>query len=112
MQENVGWAVGFGILAGILAAALGMFFVGIKRYRKEVPVGSPFTKVVQVFVAAVRKWRVRETRGICNEDDDGMNGKNQLGQSGRITLARTKQLRYVMCQRQLYSTESTSFFFF
>ncbi|XP_031274929.1 protein NRT1/ PTR FAMILY 5.4-like, partial [Pistacia vera] len=95
IQENVGWAVGFGILAGILAAALGMFLVGIKRYRKEVPVGSPFTKVVQVFIAAVRKWRVRETRGICNEDDDGMNGKNQLGQSRRLTLARTKQLRFL-----------------
>lgn len=92
MQENVGWAVGFGILAGILAAALGLFLVGIKRYRKEVPVGSPFTKVVQVLVAAVRKWRVRETRGIYVEE----NGENQLGQSRRITLARTRQFRYII----------------
>ncbi|KAJ0044736.1 hypothetical protein Pint_05271 [Pistacia integerrima] len=94
--ENVGWAAGFGVLAGILAMALILFLVGFKKYRidKKRTEGSPFTKVVQVIVAAARKWRLSETRGgrgVCYEDDDG----KKLRQSRGRNLERTNQLRYV-----------------
>ncbi|KAI5342210.1 hypothetical protein L3X38_010085 [Prunus dulcis] len=53
LQDNVRWGLGFGILAGVL--------VGIKRYRKQRPPGSPFTTLAQVFVAAARKSHVNGT---------------------------------------------------
>ncbi|MBA0725985.1 hypothetical protein Golax_001843, partial [Gossypium laxum] len=58
LQDNVSWAAGFGVLAGSLAVALALFLIGMKRYRKQRPTGSPFTRVAQVFVAAARKWRL------------------------------------------------------
>ncbi|MFQ6646510.1 hypothetical protein Gotur_018965 [Gossypium turneri] len=72
LQDNVSWAAGFGVLSGSLAVALAVFLIGIRKYRKQRPTGSPFTSVAQVFVAAAKKWRVSEThggRGICYEDD-------------------------------------------
>lgn len=70
--------------------ALTIFLLGIKKYRKEDPVGSPFTGVAQVFVAAARKWQVDETRhgrgvyyGIPSE-----------GQPNTWIVARTDQFRY------------------
>ncbi|KAL4310073.1 hypothetical protein GQ457_01G004460 [Hibiscus cannabinus] len=72
-----------------LAAALGVFLAGIKRYRKQGPTGSPFTMLAQVFVAAAKKRRVSETyggRGICYEDDKT---------SGSYNLARTNQFRFL-----------------
>ncbi|XP_044461276.1 protein NRT1/ PTR FAMILY 5.4-like [Mangifera indica] len=94
IQENVGWAAGFGVLAGILAMALILFLVGFNKYRidKKSIKGSPYTKVVQVIVAAARKWRVSETRdgcGVCYEDDGG-----QPQSKGRIRQ-RTNKLRFL-----------------
>ncbi|KAI9156802.1 hypothetical protein LWI28_012471 [Acer negundo] len=91
IQDNVGWAAGFGVLAGALAVSLTMFLVGIKRYKKESPVGSPFSTVVQVLVAAVRKWRVSETRcghGIYYGDEKSESFKVQK-------FGRTNQLRFI-----------------
>ncbi|KAG8501849.1 hypothetical protein CXB51_004121 [Gossypium anomalum] len=44
LQDNVSWAAGFGVLAGSLAVALALFLIGMKRYRKQRPTGSPFTR--------------------------------------------------------------------
>ncbi|KAL5799285.1 hypothetical protein ACOSQ4_032169 [Xanthoceras sorbifolium] len=96
-QDNVGWAAGFGLLAGALAVALAMFLVGIKRYRKESPVGSPVTTVVQVLLAAARKWRVSETRGghgICYGDCDQGHKLGESYNKGK-RFARTDQLRFL-----------------
>ncbi|PON33948.1 Proton-dependent oligopeptide transporter family, partial [Parasponia andersonii] len=66
IQDNISWTIGFGMLATVLAASLLLFLLGIKKYRRQSPVGSPITVVAQVFVAAARKWHV-----------DGM--RNSLG---------------------------------
>ncbi|KAK0591594.1 hypothetical protein LWI29_004604 [Acer saccharum] len=101
-QDNVGWAAGFGLLAGALAVSLAMFLVGIKRYKKESPVGSPFTTVAQVLVAAVRKWRVSETRGghgICYGDEmssSSIDPGHKFAESYEIQkFDRTNQLRFL-----------------
>ncbi|KAF7824723.1 pentatricopeptide repeat-containing protein [Senna tora] len=97
VQDNIGWAISFGILAAVLAVAFGIFLSGIYKYRKQGPLGSPFTAVAQVFVAAVRKWRVNETRDgrrIFYGDaivEDAVVMETQTNK----TLARTKQFRFL-----------------
>lgn len=70
-QENVSWTVGIGVPAAAVGLAFGLLLVGARRYRREGPPSSPFTRVAQVLVSAVRKRRLRETRdgrGICYEN--------------------------------------------
>ncbi|CAB4298869.1 unnamed protein product [Prunus armeniaca] len=94
LHDNVGWGLGFGILAGVLMVSLLLFLVGIKRYRKKRPPGSPFTTLAQVFVAAARKWHVNETlncESVYYEDEKG--GATVEGQPQALVLSRTDQLR-------------------
>lgn len=87
VEDYVGWAVGFGLPTAAVAVALAMFLIGKGTYRRESPVGSPFTRVARVFVAAVRKWRVSETGSggrVCYDDDD----------DDRV-LARTNQFSFL-----------------
>lgn len=59
IQDNVGWALGYGLPTLGLAISIGIFLAGTRYYRHRVPAGSPFTRMARVIVAAVRKWRVR-----------------------------------------------------
>ena len=54
------------MLAIAMAVALITFVLGIKRYRKQGPLGSPLTTVAQVLVAAVRKWHVKDKFDNCS----------------------------------------------
>lgn len=84
--------------------SLAIFLLGMKRYRKHGPLGSPLTSVAQVLVAAARKWRVNETRDGCGAfHGDERDGPNRAGNSKARTMARTNQLRYVSFQWVLYS---------
>lgn len=90
VQDNIGWGWGFAIPALVVAAALGVFLTGTSRYRREVPVGSPLTKVAQVIVAATRKRRLSPENdgfGVCVEAGEG-------GDDMTRSLARTNQFRY------------------
>jgi len=96
-QDNVGWGVGLGVLAGVLGLALALFLLGIKRYRKEGPKGSPLTRLAQVFVAATRKWRVKATRGhhnYCYEEVQH-HEPHHLHEPKIHTLLHTLQYRWV-----------------
>ncbi|OMO95380.1 Proton-dependent oligopeptide transporter family [Corchorus olitorius] len=58
IQDNVGWTLGYGLpLVGLFISCM-IFLVGTPFYRHRVPAGSPFTKMAQVIVAAIRKWDV------------------------------------------------------
>ncbi|XP_056687743.1 protein NRT1/ PTR FAMILY 5.4 isoform X2 [Spinacia oleracea] len=77
VEENVSWTLGFSIATVAVGLALAVFVVGSSTYRKERPVGSPFTSVAQVIVAAIRKRHIIETttgRGLCYDDHDLGNG--------------------------------------
>ena len=79
-----------------MSVSLAIFFLGIKRYRKQGPLGSPLTTLAQVLVAVARKWRVNEMHdgyGVYRGDE--RDGSNRTGQSKARTMARTNQLRYV-----------------
>ncbi|XP_057976147.1 protein NRT1/ PTR FAMILY 5.4-like [Malania oleifera] len=88
VEDYVGWAVGFAMPTAAVMIALVLFLAGIRRYRRQRPVGSPFTRTAQVFVAAARKRRVigtlDEARGF------GVNEEAVVR-----TLARTHQFRFL-----------------
>jgi peptide/histidine transporter 3/4 len=58
IQDNVGWAVGYGLpTIGLLFSVL-VFLVGSPFYRHKAASGSPFTRITKVLVAVIRKWKV------------------------------------------------------
>ncbi|KAG0486248.1 hypothetical protein HPP92_008343 [Vanilla planifolia] len=58
VQDNVGWTIGYALPTLGLAISVVIFLVGTPFYRHKMPLGSPFSRMVQVFVAALRNWRV------------------------------------------------------
>ncbi|KAL2478170.1 Protein NRT1/PTR FAMILY 5.4 [Forsythia ovata] len=95
VQDYVGWNFGFGMLAVAVAASLLVFLIGSRTYRRQAPVGSPFTRMAQVVVAAVRKRRLseREGHGICQEEES--NGIGLEGGARIPTLVRTSRFKFV-----------------
>ncbi|XVF86015.1 hypothetical protein PTKIN_Ptkin17bG0166900 [Pterospermum kingtungense] len=58
IQDNVGWSWGLGIPTIAMALSIVVFLIGYPLYRILDPAGSPYTRVVEVFVAAFRKRKV------------------------------------------------------
>ncbi|XP_020259888.1 protein NRT1/ PTR FAMILY 5.2-like [Asparagus officinalis] len=58
IQDNRGFSIGYGIPTLGLGISVVIFLIGTPLYRHKVRTGSPFTQMVQVLVAAIRKWRV------------------------------------------------------
>ncbi|CAA7046160.1 unnamed protein product [Microthlaspi erraticum] len=95
IQERVSWSLGFSIIAGSVGIAIVVFLIGIPKYRKQIPVGSPITRLAQVFVAASRKWRLSSMRhhyGLCYEEED-KSGSTNVNRT--YLLARTNQFRFL-----------------
>ncbi|MCO5567271.1 hypothetical protein L7F22_020961 [Adiantum nelumboides] len=61
IQDNVGWGFGFGIPAGLMWLSIITFLFGAPLYFKEVPMGSPFTRLARVLVAAFKKRQISAT---------------------------------------------------
>ncbi|XP_062149159.1 protein NRT1/ PTR FAMILY 5.2-like isoform X2 [Alnus glutinosa] len=58
IQDNVGWSLGYGLpTVGLLFSVL-VFLLGTPLYRHKVAAESPLTRIGQVLVAAIRKWKV------------------------------------------------------
>ncbi|XP_028770000.1 protein NRT1/ PTR FAMILY 5.4-like [Neltuma alba] len=100
LQDNIGWATGLGVLVAVLALALAVFLLGIKRYKKEGPRGSPFTRMAQVFVAAIRKWRVKttsdpQTYWYGGEEHSTISHHHLQSQPMSHSLAHTNQFRFL-----------------
>ncbi|XP_028800208.1 protein NRT1/ PTR FAMILY 5.10 isoform X3 [Neltuma alba] len=74
IQDNVGWAFGFGIPCIAMVIALVVFSCGTWNYRFSIQGDgkSPFLRISKVFVVALRNWRTtpfaiaseEEARGI------------------------------------------------
>uniref|UniRef100_A0ACD5TFP5 Uncharacterized protein n=1 Tax=Avena sativa TaxID=4498 RepID=A0ACD5TFP5_AVESA len=58
IQDNCGWALGFGIPTVFLAVGIAGFLCGTRVYRYQKPGGSALTRTCQVAVAAIRKVHV------------------------------------------------------
>lgn len=59
IQDNLSWGLGFGIPCVFMTIALVVFLLGSKMYRYSVLTDqkSPFVRIGNVFVCAVRNWR-------------------------------------------------------
>ncbi|CAH9103505.1 unnamed protein product, partial [Cuscuta europaea] len=58
IQDNIGWGWGFGVPTIAMAISIVTFVFGYPLYRNLDPAGSPFTRLVQVCVAAYKKRKV------------------------------------------------------
>ncbi|BFG42907.1 hypothetical protein CerSpe_291810 [Prunus speciosa] len=58
LQDNVGWALGYGLPTLGLSLSILVFLLGTKFYRHKLPSESPFSRIAHVIVAALSKWRV------------------------------------------------------
>ncbi|XP_077234876.1 protein NRT1/ PTR FAMILY 8.3-like [Tasmannia lanceolata] len=66
IQENVDWALGFGIATFFIALAVVVFFSGTSIYRLQRPSGSPLNRILQVLVASLRKTSLKVPVDSCN----------------------------------------------
>lgn len=55
IQDNVGWGWGLGTPTVAMALSIIVFIIGYPLYRNMDPAGSPFTRLIQVCVAAFKK---------------------------------------------------------
>ncbi|KAL6906255.1 hypothetical protein ACP4OV_003856 [Aristida adscensionis] len=58
LQDNVGWAVGYTIPTVLMLFCFATFVAGSRTYRFKKMGVSPLTSILQVVVAAVRKWHL------------------------------------------------------
>ncbi|KAL0346135.1 UNVERIFIED_CONTAM: protein NRT1/ PTR FAMILY 3.1 [Sesamum radiatum] len=58
IQDNVSWGWGLGIPTIAMGLSLVAFIFGASLYKKIKPMGSPFVRVAQVIVAAVKKRNI------------------------------------------------------
>ncbi|XP_009401275.2 protein NRT1/ PTR FAMILY 3.1 [Musa acuminata AAA Group] len=92
IQDNVGWGWGLGVPTIAMGISVVSFAAGYPMYRRLEPSGSPFTRLAQVAVAAVRKRKVAMVADpSCLYENDDMDAPISL--CGK--LVHTKQLSFL-----------------
>ncbi|KAL5726181.1 hypothetical protein ACHQM5_009247 [Ranunculus cassubicifolius] len=92
IQDHVGWGWGIGIPTVIWFFSIVFFVGGYKMYRMLAPSGSPFTRLLQVIVAAFKK------RNLSKVSDPALLYENDDLDSSIIAdgkLLHTKQLKFL-----------------
>lgn len=92
IQDNIGWGWGLGVPSIAMAVSIVAFVFGYPLYRNMDPSGSPFTRLVQVCVAAYKK------RNLPLVSDAKMLYENEeldasISIAGR--LMHTKQMKFL-----------------
>nr|KYP62426.1 Peptide transporter PTR3-A [Cajanus cajan] len=91
IQDKVGWTIGYALPTLGLAVSVLVFLVGTPYYRHKLPSGSPLTRMLQVFVAATRKWKLhvpedpKELHELSIEEY-ARNGRNRIDQSSSLSF--------------------------
>ena len=73
VQDNLSWALGFGIPCMAMVAALVVFLLGTRTYRygTKGDEENPFLRIGRVFVTAVRNWRTSPSAIAFEEEARG-----------------------------------------
>ncbi|MCL7037981.1 hypothetical protein MKW94_016865 [Papaver nudicaule] len=92
IQDNIGWGWGLGIPAGAMLLSIIVFVIGFPLYRNLNPSGSPFTRLLQVIVAAFRK---RNLKMVSKDTVLYENEELDAAISTTGVLVHTKQLSFL-----------------
>ncbi|KAK2442756.1 protein NRT1/ PTR FAMILY 8.1 [Trifolium repens] len=68
IQVQLGWSWGFGIPTVTTILSIVVLAAGVRYYRFQKPMGSPFTRFLQVIVVSVKKHR----RGVLVENETSL----------------------------------------
>lgn len=93
VQVELGWAWGFGIPTGAMIASIFILAAGFTKYRYQKPMGSAFTRFLQVIVASVRNHTRGVEVGQQSLYEVDTRESHEIG--GAIKIAHTRQYRYV-----------------
>jgi len=88
VQENVSWAIGYGIATTCIGLALIGFLVGTPIFRQHVPCGSPVKSIFKVIVATFRNMSLEVP------DDSSLLYEVRSNHIQRIKLAHSDDFRY------------------
>ncbi|GLJ31706.1 hypothetical protein SUGI_0637380 [Cryptomeria japonica] len=59
VQDNRGWDAGFGITAGVILFGMVCILLRCNTYRNRIPQSSPLTRILQVFVVAIKNRKLK-----------------------------------------------------
>ncbi|XP_020094730.1 protein NRT1/ PTR FAMILY 8.3-like isoform X2 [Ananas comosus] len=92
IQENIGWALGFGIATLCITLAFVGYLLGTPIYRIRSSHGSPLESIFQVLIASFRKIRleVPKDSGLLYEADS-----KRSNDSEQTKLAHTDDFRFL-----------------
>ncbi|XP_022964557.1 protein NRT1/ PTR FAMILY 5.2-like isoform X2 [Cucurbita moschata] len=90
IQENIGWTLGYALPTAGLAISIAIFIAGTPFYRHKVPAGSPFTRMVKVFIAAIKKRKLplpKEAKELYELDLEEYRKKKKFRMEATPTLS-------------------------
>ncbi|KAL8088615.1 hypothetical protein AgCh_038406 [Apium graveolens] len=88
ISENEGWNWGFGVSTFAVAITILFLCMGRSLYRNNVPKGSPLSRIMQVFVAAIRNRNLSLPENAV--------GFHEVHDKQSETLHRTNQFRNLL----------------
>ncbi|CAJ2668638.1 unnamed protein product [Trifolium pratense] len=68
IQDKLGWSWGFGIPTVTTILSIVVLAAGVRYYRFQKPMGSPFTRFLQVIVVSIKKHR----RGVLVQNETSL----------------------------------------
>ncbi|XP_002532262.2 protein NRT1/ PTR FAMILY 2.6 [Ricinus communis] len=89
IEEDVSWALGFGICLAANFIGLVIFLLGNPYYRHDKPEGSPFTGLARVAVATIKKRNVL----LSSRSEDYYHEKDAKGKEAAASVL-TKSFRF------------------
>ncbi|XP_057436004.1 protein NRT1/ PTR FAMILY 7.3-like [Lotus japonicus] len=96
------WTLGFWASAGSAFLALVLFLCGTPWYRYFKPGGNPVPRFCQVFVAAMRKWKVKVSPG----EEDQLHEVEECSTNGGRKMFHTEGFRFLDKAALITSQES------
>lgn len=89
VQENVSWAIGYGVATTCIGLALIGFLVGTPIFQQDEPCGSPVKSIFQVIIASFRN------RSLEVPADSSLLYEVRSNQVQRTILAHSDDFRYL-----------------